>query len=209
MDLIREYNNKYSSSNNYWGNKPHSLVVNLGKLLDKGSSILDLGCGEGQNAVYLAKKGFLVTAVDVSRVGIEKLNVIAKNKKLNIKTDIVDAVDFVQNASCFDVIICANILQFISSDKIGHFIEKVKDKTKPGGYNTIASFVAENSGQRERAISRGRYLFDRGELYNCYSSWQIIRYSEKMSSWETHGEAKHRHFVVKLIARKPDVDLTL
>lgn len=41
---------KYDKKQLYWGNKPHKLVVEVKKYLSQNSKILDLGCGEGQNA---------------------------------------------------------------------------------------------------------------------------------------------------------------
>lgn len=202
MNFKQEYNIKYSGPIPYWGNKPHGLAVHLNKILPANSSVLDLGCGEGQNAVYLAKHGFSVTAVDLSEKGIDRLKNLARIRRADINTCVCDAVNFIKNSSGYNAILCANLLQFIPSDKIGDFFTNIKEKTLLNGYNVIASFVAENEDQKHKAISRGRYLFDREELKINYSNWQIIKYSEKLSNWETHGESKHRHFVVKMIAKK-------
>lgn len=202
MNYKQEYNNKYSGPILYWGNKPHCLAVHLKKILPVNSSVLDLGCGEGQNAVYLAKHGFCVTAADLSEKGIDRLKNLAKTRKVNINTCVCDAVNFIKNSSEYNAIICANLFQFIPSDRISEFINNIREKTSINGYNVIASFVAENEVQKQKAISQGRYLFDKDELKSFYSNWQIIEYSEKLSSWETHGEPKHRHFVVKMIAKK-------
>ncbi|MFA6446983.1 MAG: hypothetical protein WCW31_01865 [Patescibacteria group bacterium] len=45
---MKNYNSRHSSKTLYWGNEPHSLVVALKKLLPTGSSVFDLGCGDGQ-----------------------------------------------------------------------------------------------------------------------------------------------------------------
>ena len=51
-------------------------------------------------------------------------------------------------------------------------------------------------------LSKGRYFFDEGELKELYKDWKILFYEEKLGDWETHGEPRHRHFTVKLIAKK-------
>jgi hypothetical protein len=51
-------------------------------------------------------------------------------------------------------------------------------------------------------LSKGRYLFDEGQLKTLYKDWNIIFYKEILGDWETHGEPKHRHLSVKLIAKK-------
>jgi hypothetical protein len=66
----------------------------------------------------------------------------------------------------------------------------------------ISSFIAENSKQKERVLSKGRYFFNKGELKELYKDWKILFYEENLGDWETHGEPRHRHFNVKLIAQK-------
>lgn len=109
---------KYSKEKFYWGNKPHKLVVEVKKHLSQDSKILDLGCGEGQNANYLAMNGFDITAVDISKPGIEKLEVNAKLTNVQIKTEVADIIEYIKNTASFDAIICMNILQFIPANKI-------------------------------------------------------------------------------------------
>jgi len=45
---------------------------------------IELGCGEGRNAVYMAKKGISITAVDISPVAIENAMKIASDSNVNI-----------------------------------------------------------------------------------------------------------------------------
>ena len=68
--------------------------------------------------------------------------------------------------------------------------------------NAIASFVAETPMQKKMVLSKGRYFFDEGELKELYKDWKILFYEEKLGDWETHGEPRHRHFTVKIIAQK-------
>lgn len=67
--------------------------------------------------------------------------------------------------------------------------------------NVIASFIAETPKQKKIILSKGMYFFDEKELKKLYKDWKILFYEEKLGR-ETHGESKHRHFTVKLIAQK-------
>ena len=69
----------------FYDGKPSPDVILAGSMLDKGSCILDLGCGEGRNAIYLAQLGFKVMANDISKPGIDKLQKVSKELKLDIK----------------------------------------------------------------------------------------------------------------------------
>ena len=53
--------------------EPNATVTEFEHLINKQSKVLEVGCGEGQNAIYLAKQGHLVDAFDLSEHGIAKL----------------------------------------------------------------------------------------------------------------------------------------
>lgn len=197
-----DYDSRYSKKNFYWGLKPHNLVVDSIQHLPKNAKVLDLGCGEGKDSFFLAKNNFGVVAVDFSEEGIRKLNEFAKKEKLNIKADVSDLKSYLQDCKKFDAIFALNVLQFIDEKNIFKIIKQIQSKTKPNGLNVITSFVVENSKQKKMVLSKGRYFFDEGELKEFYKDWKILFYEEKPGDWETHGEPRHRHFTVKMIAQK-------
>jgi SAM-dependent methyltransferase len=66
-----EWDERYRSSDLVWGLRPNLWVERELADLTPGSA-LDLACGEGRNAVWLATRGWQVTAVDFSQVGLDK-----------------------------------------------------------------------------------------------------------------------------------------
>jgi len=197
-----DYNSRYSKKEFYWGLKPDDLVVNLIKYLPSSAKVLDLGCGEGRNSFFLARNNFNVTAIDISKEGIKKLKEFAKKEKLKIKAEVSDVKSYLQDCERFDAIIVMYVLQFIDEKNIFKVIKNIQSKTKPSGLNVIAAFVAQTPKQKKKHLSKGEYLFDKGELKELYRDWNILFYKEKLGHWETHGEKKHRHFFVKMIAQK-------
>lgn len=202
MQIKSLYDSKYAKRKLYWGNKPHGLVVKISKYLPEGSTIIDLGCGEGQDACYLASKGFKVTAVDISEAGINKVKAAAKKSNARIKTILADLRNFLKVKGDYDAIICLNALQFIPSKNIKSVIESIKKKTNRGGYNVMASFISDRLEQEMKIGLKKLYFFKKGELKAYYSGWKIFKHVEKWGKWETHGEPRHRHHVVQLIAQK-------
>ncbi|MCK4635456.1 MAG: methyltransferase domain-containing protein [Candidatus Moranbacteria bacterium] len=197
-----DYNSRYLKKEFYWGMEPQGLVVESIKYLLPNAKVLDLGCGEGRDSFFLAKNGFKVAAVDISEVGINKLKNFAKKERLSIETTVSDVESFLDSCKNFNAIYCWNVLQFVSDDRIFSVINKIKAKTNSGGFNVIASFVAENRKQKEKVLSKQGYYFDEGELKELYKDWKIISYKEELGNLETHGEPEHRHFKVQMIAQK-------
>jgi 2-polyprenyl-3-methyl-5-hydroxy-6-metoxy-1,4-benzoquinol methylase len=68
-----DYNRLYTETADYFGNAPEASLVLCDHLLDRARPVLDVGCGQGRNAVYLARLGITVHAFDPSPVAIEQL----------------------------------------------------------------------------------------------------------------------------------------
>ncbi|GAA4485234.1 class I SAM-dependent methyltransferase [Actinoallomurus oryzae] len=66
-----EWDARYRESERLWSGKPNDVLVREVSDLPPGR-VLDLGCGEGGDAVWLARRGWHVTAVDISRVALER-----------------------------------------------------------------------------------------------------------------------------------------
>ena len=56
-----------------FSSQPNITITEFEHLINTQSNVLDVGCGEGQNAIYLAQKGYNVDAFDLSEYGIAKL----------------------------------------------------------------------------------------------------------------------------------------
>lgn len=82
--------------------------------------VLDLGSGYGRNALYLAKSGFFVDCVDISREAIEKLQTLSQHFGLNefIRTHISDIRRFDIGEEKYDLIISAAGLVFLSRGEL-------------------------------------------------------------------------------------------
>lgn len=198
--IKKEYDFKYTQKELYWGNKPHALVVRLQKQLPKGSTVLDLGCGEGQNTIYLAKHGFTVTAVDISQVGIEK---IASKKNIHIKTEVADILDHLKSPEKFDAIVCINILHFVKPKDLPYAIERIQSKTKSKGYNVIASFINSDKTDKQALRSSGRYFLNKKELQSTYAKWIMHFYKKGITKRKIDATTTEDCSRVQAIYQKP------
>src|SRR5512136_410766 len=72
---------------------------------------LDIACGKGRNAIYLAQRGFAVTALDISRVALEEGRQRALQQSLSIDWQTCDLKSTALDHAGFDLIISFNYLQ--------------------------------------------------------------------------------------------------
>jgi SAM-dependent methyltransferase len=89
------WDERYGSTERVWSGNPNvALVAEVGGL--PPGRVLDVGCGEGADAIWLAQRGWRVTAIDISRVGIDRARAHADALGVDVEwvvTDIRDAVD--------------------------------------------------------------------------------------------------------------------
>lgn len=112
------WNERYNSKKFAYGIQPNDFLKSNISLLKPNSKILCLAEGEGRNAVFLSEEGHQVTAVDYSKVGLDKLNAWAQEKKLNIETICVDLNDYKIEPNHWDSIVCI----------FGHFPSALRTK---------------------------------------------------------------------------------
>lgn len=193
-----EYLNKEKST---FGN-PSKEVEDIVPFLSKDARILDVGCGDGRHALYLAKSGFKVDAFDISTNAIDKLNYLKGKYKFNINTCICDVLDF-EFKYKYDLIIVHGVLQFIKKEKQPIVIDLLKKWTKPDGYNIIALFTDEEPIPEDlKDVMVG--VFKNGEIKEYYYDWEIKLFENKKFNDEHENGIKHCHALNKIVAQKPN-----
>lgn len=103
--VVSDYDKRYNTADYYWGITPNTLCYEIMKLRPpvKPLKVLDIGCGEGKDAVFLARNGYLVTAFDLSEAGIEKGKRLAEKCNTDVDFFKADITDFRVNES-YDII---------------------------------------------------------------------------------------------------------
>lgn len=193
---------KMKKSGCAFSEKASSEFYDLVKQLTTRAKVLDLGCGDGRNAIFLAENGFDVTAVDISEAGIKKLQYWIHKKGLSIETVIGD-IRYYEFTDTFDMIVAHGCLHLIEREYWISLIEQIKFHTNVDGYNVIAVFtnrLPQPDDLKEFVLG----LFHEGELFTYYKDWKIILQQSYIKEDEHPGNIKHRHAINKLVAQKPD-----
>lgn len=162
------------------------LLVEVAEKLAAGNA-LDLACGAGRNALYLAERGWAVTAVDGSKSAIELVAERAAARHLDVNTKIADLTgpNFVITPDTFDLILIAYYLQ-------RDLFAKVKAVIRPGG--TVIAIAhtpepGENWSEKRAQPS---------ELREFFKDWEVL--------WNYEGPSRdpaHHRPVAEIVARKP------
>ena len=106
---------KYYQTENFFG-EPYPELIDFLTDYPKKGKLLDLGCGQGRDAIALARLGYSVTGIDNSKVGIEQMNEIGKIENLNLVGLVEDIYSF-DRFDEFDIVLLDSMFHFAKKDK--------------------------------------------------------------------------------------------
>ncbi len=180
-----------------WGTEESSFAREVAGYLT-GGRVLDLGCGEGRDAVFFAKQGFEVTGVDISQAGITKARKLAEMKEVKATWVIADLATYRPSGE-FDLIYSSGSIHYLPRKVRAHLFARMKLKTRPEGLNAHVVFV-----DRDVYVEFNEVIdyFHTGELRNEYRDWDVLVYKESQINCQQDG-TPHRHGIAKVIARRP------
>lgn len=183
-----------------FSSKPNATIKEFENLFCKSAHVLDVGCGEGQNAIYLAEQGYQVDAFDLSEHGIAKVNDRCKASGVKLNAFIADLTEyeFEQN---YDVIISFGTLHFVHKSDWNKFIKEAKEHTNYGGMHIIQLFTDVVPASEDIAPFAIGLAKDK-EIKELYDDWEILQFKSYVFEDEHPGVPKHLHASNKIVARK-------
>ena len=151
--------------------EPFPEFVELFNTLPAASTVLDLGAGQGRDALVAARLGHKVLAVDVSPTGIGQILIAAQRENLSVEGVVSDLREYRPNGK-FDVVVLDRIVHMFRDieDKLA-LLAKAARATADGGYVLVADtpsnqeYIERQFGDRtvwmQVASRKGRRIFRR------------------------------------------------
>ena len=200
--MTTHYEQKYHSEEYYWGNQVWSGCY---EVLKKKPPViplrlLDVGCGEGQAAVFFSKNGYTVSAFDIAQSGIEKGRHLAEISNVSVDFFCADLLDYkVENY--FDVIYASGVLQYIPQDKRKKTIDNLKKHTNADGIHILNVFVEKPFIETAPDWEDTEFFWQSGELLQYYHDWKTELLEEIIFDCNSSG-VLHQHCMDVVIMRK-------
>jgi len=182
---------------------PTSDLAEFHHLISPGSSILDVGCGEGRNAIFLAGLGHTAEGFDLSQAGAAKAQAIAAARGVDARFWAQDLAAF-EFERDYDVILSHGVLHLTKKQVRDAFIQQAQAHTVPGGLHYIGIFTNRLPAAPDM-VAVTKSLFDVGELPAMYRDrgWEILHHFEGTFRDKHPGSPRHRHAYERVVARKP------
>jgi SAM-dependent methyltransferase len=168
---------------------PSALVLETTANLAPGAA-LDVGMGNGRNAIYLARKGWRVTGIDVSRAALDQAQKEAQKLGATLEARLARFETFDAGRERYDLIVCTYVQALATRQA-----RKLIDALKPGGLLLVEDHHLESP------LAHGEGYGD-NELLRAFSKLRIVRYEDRVMAAEWTAPGAERGTVVRLVAQK-------
>ena len=136
-----DWNERYARTELLWTAEPNRLIAAEAGDLAPGRG-LDLACGEGRNAVWLAERGWEVTGVDFSDVAIEKARTLAARRGVEVDWHVADVLRYMPVAGGFDLVVVCYLQ--LPADELARALQRAVVALASGGTLLVLGHDATN-----------------------------------------------------------------
>lgn len=195
----KEWDQHYKSQIELWGAVPSSQMVYA---LQHGvpGIALDIGAGEGRNAMFLLNSGYEVEAVDLSKTALIRLKAKAASIGRDVHAEVADFREFVIQPQRYSLIVADSVLNFVTIEEQDDIIKRSVKGLCPGGILCIIAFSKE---EFYNGHTSGCVPFNEEILRQSTTDLELIQLSHSIELDESHG-IPHYHYLLSYIGRKKE-----
>jgi SAM-dependent methyltransferase len=170
------------------GTRPASAFLQQHIQRIPAGRVLDLACGDGRNALYLARHGFVVDAIDIARAGLRRAQAICRREQLPIHFIQADLDGICLPHERYDLALNVRFLDRTLWPSLKHCV-------RPLGLVLFETFTIDQAAIGHP--QNPKYLLGRGELLRTFDDFDVLTYEEGLFETET-GPAH----LARLLARR-------
>jgi len=167
---------------------PNEFLVRMVEGREPGRA-LDVGMGQGRNAIWLAQQGWKITGFDPAEKAVALANDLAAKAGVRIQTETVGSEEFDWGNEQWDLV----VLSYVT---VRPWIETIHAALRPGGLVMLEAF--HDDATKNGNIGRG-VVYDTNELLELFAAFRVLRYEDTIASAD-FGRGETR--VVRLLVMK-------
>lgn len=200
MSSNNPWDTRYAGEAFMYGTAPNDFLREQVGVLPAGGRVLCLAEGEGRNAVFLAGRGFQVTGVDGSKVGLDKAQRLAGERGVKLETIVADLRDFDLGTARWDAIV--SIWCHVPPDLRAALHPRIAAALAPGGVFLLEHYHPRQLEYRTGGPPDAKLLVTRSELEGDFTGLTVLHAFE--GEREIHEGSGHagKSFVTQFIARR-------
>lgn len=179
----RDWDERYAERELLWTAQPNRFLVDETSGLRPGRA-LDLGCGEGRSAVWLAGRGWTVTGVDFSPVGIEKARDLAEQAGVEVEWVVADVTGW-EPEDTYDLVVIFYL--HVPPDQLSAVLGRARRALAPGGTALIVGHALRNLTDGVGGPPSPEVLYTASAISEALEGLAIERAGEVERAVETNG----------------------
>lgn len=203
--------------NDFYWNSPAPEIYYLAEnwKSKKLNRVLDIGCGFGRNAIFLAKHGFTLDGFDLSKTSVETTIEKAKNQGIDFSNFFVsDMLHLPYEDNTFDVVLAFNVISHTDREGFKQILNEIKRVLKPNGEtyftlgskesfwfnNPVCTYVDENTRIRvEDGPENGipHFYIDDDDCFELFNDFKIVKINELRELTQYGNFSPHYHVWLK------------
>lgn len=165
-----DWNRRYAGVERLFSGEPDDALVEMAGGLPPGRAV-DLGAGEGRNALWLARNGWRVTAVDLSEVALGRLDAAARAEGLAVEVVSEDMGEYLSRGERFDLVVMANIHP--APDQRAILLAAAARALAPGGHLFVVGHHPDSLGRAGPPDPDRLYTQD--DLASAFPGLRVLR----------------------------------
>jgi cyclopropane fatty-acyl-phospholipid synthase-like methyltransferase len=200
-DAKQFWDARFAAPDYIFGTAPNVFLAAQYSLFRPGMRVLEIGCGEGRNSVWLAQQGCAVTGVDISPLALAKAGKLAAERGVKVQWIEADIVNWAWEAERFDAVACI-FIQFAAPEGRQRIFSGMQQTLCSGGHVLLQGYTP-----RQLQFSSGGprdidHLYTRELLERSLAECDIVHLQEHDEMLEEGTKHVGMAALIDVIARK-------
>lgn len=182
------WNRKYRGADLLWSEDPNGFLVEEVADLPTGR-VLDLGAGEGRNAIWLAEQGWQVTGVEFADVALERARRIAASRGMEVDWIQADVLKWAPDPAAFDLVIL--IYLHFPLEEMTRLLQHAQSAVAPGGTLLLIGHDRTNIEHGHGGPQDPALLYEPDEVATLLTGVDILTAEKRRRPVDTDGGRVH------------------
>ncbi len=196
------WDQRFAAPEYIFGTEPNRFLASQAHRLVAGMRVLDIACGEGRNAVWLAAQGCRVTAFDISPLALAKAGRLADERRVEVEFREASVDDWRWEPAAFDAVACI-FIQFAEPAQRARLFDGFHAALGPGGLVLLQGYTPKQLDYRTGGPGQLSHLYTAPMLREAFARFEILELREHEEDLAEGSKHVGRSALVDLVARRP------
>ncbi|MEO5697092.1 MAG: class I SAM-dependent methyltransferase [Burkholderiaceae bacterium] len=195
------WNRRFATDDFLFGTSPNDWLRTHAAVWQRGDRVLCVADGEGRNSVWLAQRGLMVDAFDISEVGVAKARRFAADQGVNVKFAVADCDAYAWPQGGCDGV-AAIFVQFADPLMRDRLFAAIVRSLKPGATLVLQGYTPKQLEHRTGGPPQASHLYTSTMLRAAFAELEIVELSEYEAVIEEGRGHNGRSALIGLVARR-------